>query len=56
MCSTFEMVFKSERGGFEPPVVFQLRRFSKPVHSTALPPFLFSFYFLFRLYLNVVAA
>ena len=33
--------FFPERGGFEPPVVSQLRRFSKPMHSTALPPFLF---------------
>ena len=29
-----------EKGGFEPPVVSQLRRFSKPMQSTTLPPFL----------------
>ena len=29
----------AERGGFEPPVaLYALRRFSKPVHSTTLPP------------------
>lgn len=26
------------RKGFEPPEPFQVRRFSKPVHSTTLPP------------------
>ena len=43
-----EMSFFSEGGGFEPPVVSQLRRFSKPVHSTALPPFPFSSFIQFK--------
>ena len=42
----FSRSFFSEKGGFEPPVVFQLRRFSKPMHSTTLPPFLFYFFCL----------
>ena len=29
---------EAERGGFEPPVVVTPRRFSRPVHSAALPP------------------
>jgi hypothetical protein len=29
--------FKTEAEGFEPPVPSRVRRFSKPVHSTALP-------------------
>ena len=33
----------SEKEGFEPSVVLQLRRFSKPMHSTTLPPFHFRF-------------
>ena len=28
----------AEGGGFEPPVRFPARRFSRPVHSTTLPP------------------
>ncbi len=28
----------AEGEGFEPPVHFHVRRFSRPVHSTALPP------------------
>ena len=28
----------AEGEGFEPPVHFRARRFSRPVHSTALPP------------------
>ena len=28
----------AEREGFEPPVRFHVRRFSRPVHSTTLPP------------------
>ena len=31
-------ILRSERGGFEPPVAFQLRQFSRLVHSTTLPP------------------
>ena len=30
--------FQAERGGFEPPVSFTPRRFSRPVHSATLPP------------------
>lgn len=30
--------FTAERAGFEPAVGFHLRRFSRPMHSTALPP------------------
>ncbi len=28
----------AEREGFEPPVRFHARRFSRPMHSTTLPP------------------
>gem|GEM_PF-2879425 len=34
-CTSF---LKAERGGFEPPIAFQLYRFSRPTHSAALPP------------------
>ena len=31
-------LFMAERGGFEPPVRLHAQRFSRPPHSTALPP------------------
>ena len=39
LINTNQKILFSEKGGFEPPVVSQLRRFSKPMHSTTLPPF-----------------
>lgn len=40
LASHFKNVyFFSEREGFEPPVTVKPRWFSKPEHSTTLPPF-----------------
>ena len=36
----YPMAFMAERGGFEPPMGFRPYRFSRPAHSTTLPPLL----------------
>ena len=36
-CGCLIAIDEAERGGFEPPVPLRARRFSRPVHSTALP-------------------